>query len=69
MHSVIEQITYSVGWVDKGIVDGNDIDIVVFDAVRRLADKLVQSLGSSGRYLRVAEDDSANAAEAVDTNL
>lgn len=44
-----ESFTYSIVGLDEGIVDGNDLDVVVLD--------------------RVAEDDTANTTEAVDTDL
>lgn len=45
----VEVLTYSVGGVNEGVVDSDDIDLAVLNGI--------------------AEDDTANAAETVDTSL
>jgi hypothetical protein len=63
-----EGSAYSVLGVDEGVVDGDDIDVVVLDATVSLVSWSVYILGGQGNS-RIAEDDTANATEAVDTNL
>jgi len=54
--------------LNEGIVDGDDLDIVVLDAVKLSATWLhYQALKEL--HSRVAEDNATNAAETVDTDL
>lgn len=59
---------YSVVGLDEGVVYGDDVDVVVLDTASchqhcYALDQWIE------KHLRIAEDDTANATEAVDTNL
>ena len=58
---------YSVVGLDEGVVHGDNVDVVVLDAAGRISTRRSESIHRG--HLRIAEDDTANAAEAVDTNL
>ena len=59
-------MTYGVVWLNERIVASNNLDIAVLDAILWLAmlAALVRHCNS-----RIAEDDTTNAAEAVNANL
>ena len=60
--------TYSVVGLNEGVVDGDDVDIVVLDAMDLLAYGHHHETPDEV-YSRVAEDNATNAAETVDTDL
>ena len=59
---------YSVVGLNEGVVDGDDLDIVVLDAGGAISRELELQLPQE-MNLRIAEDDTTNAAETVDTDL
>lgn len=65
-HSGLVGCTHCVVWLNEGIVASNNLDVAVLNAVSRSAGQ--QAL-SCLHYLRIAEDDATNAAEAIDTDL
>lgn len=62
-------VTYGVVWLNERVVDGNDLNVTVLDTVLQSA--LIVSSLQSVLLLdsRIAEDDTSNSAEAVDTAL
>ena len=61
---------YSVVRLDEGVVDGDDLDLVVLDTVGDVNHLTKQRRSCCGRRnLRIAEDDSSNTTEAVDSDL
>jgi len=60
------EITYGVVRLDEGVVASNDVDVLVLHAVAMSA---AAELGIELRDSRIAEDDTTNAAEAVDADL
>jgi len=48
--------TYSVFWLDEGIVDGNDVDLVMLDALARESVELGKQCRPIKPNSRVAED-------------
>lgn len=59
--------SYSVVGLNEGVVDSDDLDVVVLDAAGLLAQCLHCALGRTNS--RIAEDNTSNAAETVDTDL
>lgn len=59
---------YSVVGLDEGVVDGNDVDFVMLDAAGHVSSCKL-SAPIIGKRIRVAEDNSSNATEAVDSCL
>lgn len=55
--------------LDKRIVHGDDLDIVMFNAAHRSANLLKEKDGVCSKFLRIAEDDTANTAKPVDADL
>lgn len=53
--------------LNERVVDSNDVDVLVLHAIPPSA--LAHRRRSGGLYVRIAEDDTTNAAEAVDTDL
>lgn len=60
--------TYGVFRLDEGIVDSNNLDIVVLDAVKEVSTGCAVD-GVVAQYLRIAVDDSSYTAEAIDSDL
>jgi hypothetical protein len=60
--------TYSVVGLNEGVVDSDDVDIVVLNAVKLSAHGHHYEAPNEV-YSRVAEDNATNAAETVDTDL
>lgn len=54
--------------LNEGIVDSDDLDIIVLDAGALSAHRCLSKALTKG-YSRVAEDNATNAAETVDTDL
>lgn len=61
--------TYGVVWLNERVVDGNDVDIAVLDTVWDPSISRSFSCMWSRADVRVAEDDTANTAKTVDTDL
>ena len=59
--------TYSVCWIDEGIVDGDDVDVIVLNAA--IHTLVLHNIWKLHLDSRIAEDDSANTTEAVDADL
>jgi hypothetical protein len=62
---------YSVVRLDKGVIDGDDLDFVVLDTAggRQLLYEIMAQLLKKDGNVRIAEDDTSNATEAVDSDL
>ena len=48
--------TYSVVDLDKGVVDSDDVDTTVVDAVKQLGYDSYHTTWAAGYHLRIAED-------------
>jgi len=59
---------YGVVGLDEGVVNSDDLDIVVLDPGALSAHRWLSEALNEG-YSRVAEDNATNAAETVDTDL
>lgn len=64
-----KRIPYSIVGLDEGVVDGDNVDVVVLDTVQWRQLGSISKHGGVGRCSRIAEDNSANATEAVDSDL
>jgi hypothetical protein len=56
--------TYSILGLDERVVHGDNLDVGVLDTVQLESTKTLETC-----YIRIAEDDTANTAKSVDTNL
>jgi hypothetical protein len=61
--------SYSVLGLNEGVVDSNNVDVVVLDAVVAVSLQAPNFFMRSRFNLRIAEDNATNATEAVNTNL
>jgi hypothetical protein len=62
--------SYSVFGLDEGIVDGNHVDLTVLDAGRKKsASDGMRGAITGARNVRIAEDNTADTTETVDSNL
>jgi hypothetical protein len=59
-------VTYGVVWLDEGVVDSDDVDVLMLDAVAISSPSwlLLQRC-----YSRIAKHDASNTPEAVDADL
>ena len=64
--SLLSCQTYCVVCLNEWIVDSNNVDVIVLNAVICSVRALFTS---GGGCIRIAEDDTSNAAETVDTDL